>query len=300
LATLREFCPRSIDGYAKANRQKPSSIANRQSILRLYLIPALGDKPLDEIGTEDVQQLKTTLGVKSPKKVNNVLTVLNTLLRTVADWGVIGSVACTIRLVRVTEAKAAFHDFDACKRLVEAARRSDQNTLLAVLLGGEAGLSYGEIMALEWPDVDLVSRRLCVERSEWKGLVTATKGGRIRHVPLTLRLETALRDARHLRGRRVLCDERGSPLSQKEVQGLVRRVAERAGGAVRSSHPAAHVLFALGYARCSGEGDSGTGWASGPVDPPALHAPEPGSVGFRDPVARQPWRNRGAAGTGTT
>ena len=40
--------------------------------------------------------------------------------------------------------------------------------------------------------------RLSVARSEWKGLVTATKGGRTRHVPLTGRLEAALRQARHL------------------------------------------------------------------------------------------------------
>jgi len=40
-------------------------------------------------------------------------------------------------------------------------------------------------MALEWQDVDLDKRQLCVERSDWKGHVTVPKGGRLRHVPLT-------------------------------------------------------------------------------------------------------------------
>ena len=74
-----------------------------------------------------------------------------------------------------------------------------------MLLGGEAGLRCGEMMALEWSDVDFVKRQVCVQRSDWKGHVTATKGGRLRYIPLRLRLAAALREHRHLRGARVLC-----------------------------------------------------------------------------------------------
>jgi hypothetical protein len=51
----------------------------------------------------------------------------------------------------------------------------------------------GEMMALEWADVNLAKRQLTVARSEWKGHVTATKGGRVRHLPLTTRLTDALK-----------------------------------------------------------------------------------------------------------
>src|SRR4029450_10853923 len=67
-----------------------------------------------------------------------------------------------------------------------------------------------------------------VERSDWKGHVTATKGGRVRHVPMTIRLVTALREHRHLRAARVLCQGDGSPLTQKIVQNHVSRSARRA------------------------------------------------------------------------
>ena len=53
----------------------------------------------------------------------------------------------------------------------------------ALCRGGEAGLRCGEIMALDWGDVDLGKRQLCVQRSDWKGHVTATKGGRLRYGP---------------------------------------------------------------------------------------------------------------------
>lgn len=80
------------------------------------------------------------------------------------------------------------------------------------MLGGEAGLRCGEMMALEWRDGDLAKRQICVQHSEWKGHVTAPKGGRLRYVPLTVRLATALREHRHLRSARVLCRNNG-PLS---------------------------------------------------------------------------------------
>jgi site-specific recombinase XerD len=84
------------------------------------------------------------------------------------------------------------------------------------------------MMALEWSDVDLTKRQLCIQRSDWKGHVTAPKGGRLRYVPLTVRLLSALRDHRHLRGARVLCQKDGAALTQKIVQDHVRRAARRA------------------------------------------------------------------------
>jgi Phage integrase, N-terminal SAM-like domain len=74
--TLQEFAPRFVDGHSRANRQKPSGIASKTSILRLYLIPEFGRRRLDAIKSEDVQRLKAQLEVKSPKTVNNILAVL--------------------------------------------------------------------------------------------------------------------------------------------------------------------------------------------------------------------------------
>lgn len=234
--TLREFAPRFIDGYAKANRLKPSGVAGKKSILSVHLIPLLGDKRLDAIQTEDVQRLKSALGERSPKTVNNILTTLSVMLRTAVEWDLIERVPCVIKLLRTPKNQASFHDFEEYERIIEATRSSLQDYLV-VLLGGEAGLRCGEIMALEWSDVDLNKRQLCVARSEWKGHVTSPKGGRLRYVPLTKRLTEALKDARHLRGPRVLCEKDGQPLTQKVVQVMMRRAARKA-----NVKPGVHIL----------------------------------------------------------
>lgn len=49
--------------------------------------------------------------------------------------------------------------------------------------------------------------------------------GRLRYVPMTVRLAAALRDHRHLRNRCVLCQKNGRPLTQKIVRNCVRRAA---------------------------------------------------------------------------
>jgi integrase len=233
-----EFWPRFLDGHARANRQKPSGIATKEILGRVHLLPILGARRVDGITTEDVQRLKTRLREKAAKTVNNVLSVLSVVLKKAVEWQVIERMPCSIKLLHIPKPAASFHDFAEYERLVEAARAIDRTTLVIVLLGGEAGLRCGEIMALTWNDVDLRKRQLCVQHSDWKGYVTTTKGGRLRHVPLTRRLAAELQAHRHLRSERVLCRPDGAALTQKMVRNHVRRAARRA----QVVHVGVHVL----------------------------------------------------------
>jgi integrase len=156
--------------------------------------------------------------------------------RTAFPWSVfnerqqdiIDRMPCTIRLLRTPNPSPRFHDFDQYERLVEVADAIDRETRLVVLLGGEAGLRCGEMIALEWIDVDLAKRQLCVQRSDWNGQVTTPKGGRLRYVPLTTRLTSTLREHRHLRSARVLCQSDGTAFTRQQVQYRIKRAARRA------------------------------------------------------------------------
>src|SRR5439155_25571293 len=103
------------------------------------------------------------------------LTLLMVLLKEAVEWNVVDRTACTVRLLPIPRSSAGFYGFGEYERLVDAALADDRSAYLVVLLGGEAGLRCGEMMALEWSDVDLAKRQLRVERSDWKGHVIATK-----------------------------------------------------------------------------------------------------------------------------
>jgi integrase len=194
----------------------------------MQLIREIGTRTPDTISNEQVQRLKLSLHDKSPKTVNNVLSVLNVLLKQALEWGVLDKMPCSIRLVRVPRTDAAFHDFDDYECLLKAAQTIDSRSYLIALLGGEAGLGASEIVALEWADVDLERRQILVRHSDWCGELTVPKNGRIRFVGMTERLAAAIRQQRHLRGRRVLCKDDGKPITRQGAWSRVRYAAQRA------------------------------------------------------------------------
>ena len=193
----------------------------------MHLIPAIGSRRLEQITNEQVQRLKVNLRDKSPKTVKTCC-VLNALSKQAVESGVLDKPPCSIRLVRVARTDAAYHDFDAYERLLKAAQTIDPRSYVIALLGGEAGLRAGEIVALEWADVDLERRQIRVRHSDWCGELTARKNGRIRFVGMSERLAMALRQLRHLRSRRVLCKDDGTPLTRQGAWSRVRYAARRA------------------------------------------------------------------------
>jgi integrase len=229
IPTLREFGPRFVENYARANRQKASTIAGKESILKAHLYPRLGDKRLDAIGDEDVQALKSSLAKRSRKTVNNVLAVLGKLLKVAVKWKVICNLPCTVELMKVSNVVVKFYEFGQYKRLVEAADRYDVRSLTVILLGGDAGLRMGEILALRWCDVDFRRKQIAVQQAVWQGVVDVPKSGHGRVVPMTDALLAALQRARHLRGERVLYRDNGTPIVHATVRAWLEACERRAG-----------------------------------------------------------------------
>ena len=210
--------------------------------MKWHILPALGDRRLDAVTNEQVQKLKLAMANLAPKTVNNVLTVLNTLLKKAVEWGEIDRSPCIIKLLPKPKKTMGFLDFDEYERLLIVAEKRSAEAYLMVLLGGEAGLRLGEIVALEWGDVDLQARRLTIERSEWCGHVTVPKGGRSRRLPMTLRLTNALKACRHLRSPQVLCLSDGRPISRDRVIKSIRGCQRAAGLRQAGVHMLRHTF----------------------------------------------------------
>jgi integrase len=226
--TLSEFQDRFIEEYCEANKHKPSGIDSKRSIFKNYLLPLFASRRLDTFSASDEDKLKKHLMKFTPATYNNAATVLNSVLKAAARWKVTRDIPHRFLLLKRQKARPRFYDFDQYQWLVEAAEKIDPRIHLLVLIGGDAGLRRGEIIALEWVHVDLRRGLLTVEQSEWKGKVTETKGRKYRVVPMTTRLRDALTAHRHLRGPRVLYTDEGETVTAKVLQNWVAKAQRRA------------------------------------------------------------------------
>jgi integrase len=177
---------------------KASERASKRSIFTQHLVPHFGEMLLDEIGPRQIAAYKAEKlepsdgsGGLKPKTINNHLTVLGKSLALAVEWGKL-RVAPRVGFLRMAEPVIDFLTFDEAPLLLGSADPGPWRTM--ILLGLRAGLRQGEILALEWPDVDLARGVLHVRRRIWEGDIDIPKGGKGRHVPLSDELRAALRE----------------------------------------------------------------------------------------------------------
>lgn len=253
VVTLAKFWPDFLDGHSRANKQKPSGIESKEYHFRQFLEPVLGALPLDQITSHKVAELKrymtTQLGGKPTHKskqgkasstINNCLSTLSKCLKCAVEWNLLEAMPCKIPRLRKALLAPRFYDFEPYEQLVEAARALDPRVHLIVLLGGDAGLRRGEILALEQARCDTRNGRLLVELNQVGAHVHETKGMECRAVPMTARLAEAIKAHRHLRGPRLLyCDE-GKPITARTLRTWLAD-AQRAAGLPKASGEV-HIL----------------------------------------------------------
>lgn len=189
-----DFCAEWYEKYVLA-RNRPYTQREKQAALKHHLVPAFGPLHLDEITTERIDEFtasKARAGY-APKSINNFLTILRCCLVTANEWRRL-AVVPRVRWVRVPEQPYKSLTEEQLERVIAAADPGFWHTL--ILFVADTGVRFHEAAALHWQDVDLASitpsAHIC--RGAAMGIIGPTKTGRSRIVPLTARVQRALRD----------------------------------------------------------------------------------------------------------
>jgi integrase len=112
-----------------------------------------------------------------------------------------------------------------------------------VVLALHTGLRIGELRALRWDDVDLVSGKLHVRRSVYRAdSIGPPKSGQAREVPLNSVALRVLRGHRHLRGPLVFCRADGAFLGETEPYEPLAGFCRRAGLRTVAFHTLRHTF----------------------------------------------------------
>ncbi len=214
------FAERWMEQYVIANHLRDSTAANYRQDLDAHLLPILGDLRLDQIDAASVQRLKAArAGRLAASTINKVLGRLKAILRSAIEWNILKSMP-RIKLLKEPKLEKPHYKQPDDERLLAAAREADLKVYTVVLLGDDAGMRHGEILALHKGDIrfdDGPSGAIVVSKSSYNGKITATKGNRSRRVPLTPRLRKALLEfLPTVKGEVVIVSQRGEPIRSSQ------------------------------------------------------------------------------------
>ena len=174
IATLAEFAERWVETVL--SQHKPSSQRAAQSHLRRHILPQLGGARLDAVGKEAQQVFVTRLsGTVCRKTARNVMDTLSAILQKAKQWGYVCECVDFRALEFAEDAVSREPRFFTAKQVqqIVATAREPSKTMFSVL--AMTGMRAGEMLGLQWGDVDFARGCIYIRRSAWYGHLQTTK-----------------------------------------------------------------------------------------------------------------------------
>lgn len=247
-----------IDIRANRKNLAPSTVSGYRSILRKHIEPLIGDVALTELASEHVSLCISSVLAKGYERAAQLVYVLLSASMTYAvEKGVLPASP-------VSRDDKPFHhpEFTGWWNADEVARfvaaNADDPFLPAWLLALACGLRRGELLGLQWRDIDQSQMVLRVRRQRIlvDGVIyerpPKSKAG-IRDIPLTAELLDALTEHRRRQmqagaSKYILADGNGAPVSARMIDLRHRAAIARAGVHYIPLHGLRHTMASLGAA----------------------------------------------------
>lgn len=162
------------ESYCKPN-VRPGTQSNYEGYIRWYLRPKLGSIPLNKLTVSDIQQMCTWMmtearidqkngnGGLSDSQVRNCYSLCERILEKAVSVNLIArnpAKGCKLPPIRRNEMKILSRE-DMQKVLIQA---KEENYYELFLLEFATGLRLGELMALQWDDVNLTTGELRINK----------------------------------------------------------------------------------------------------------------------------------------
>ncbi len=171
---LKEWLPKWLENYIKPSA-KEKTIFYYTIIIEKHLVPHLGEYELDELSPLIIQQFVTEIMQSgnlitgeglSANTVNSIITVLQNALRQAFQLGFLSEYT-TDKVKRPKPKERNVECFTSAEqKQIEKAVLGDRRVkMFGVILCLYTGLRIGELLALEWTDIDFSKGELSVNKS---------------------------------------------------------------------------------------------------------------------------------------
>ncbi len=246
MPTVKEYLTKWQETYAKPNC-KPSTYRGYARAIEQVLIPQFGHVPLNELEREHIRTLIADLTQqgKARNTIENNLVPLKAVYYQAMEDGLVTTNPAA-RLGRIFRRKKdrragiAPLDREEVHHLLNTVNETLPYVYPLILCALRTGLRQGELIGLQWGDLDFHGGFCEVRRGVVLGQETTPKSHKIRRVDLSQQLQATLKSVKELRqleamaeGRElapwVFLDKRGNRWKERHLRRVWVRCLDTAG-----------------------------------------------------------------------
>lgn len=190
-ATFADAAAEYLRYIAEDRGRKPTTLEDYRSIIDVHLLPAFGERRLEDISPVMIENWQAQLARReyrgrllTPRTRNKVLVVLHGIFQRARKvWGLpLNPVAQVERHPERNSGDIEVYSPEEVHALVRAA--ADERDAAVYLTAAFTGLRMGELRALRWREVDFSRSVVRARASYAAGYVSTPKSGKVRSVPL--------------------------------------------------------------------------------------------------------------------
>ena len=165
--TFAQLCDRWI--MLAQTDLSPVTVRNYENLLKNHILPALGDLPLKNINTVDIDNLYCELQKRkhlTPSTIRHVHSVVRRAFRQATTWGWIPiNPAMNATQPRFVKPDLSPPDPGQVEDILRAANNRNMELGHILHLATTTGARRGELCALRWNNVDLIKGTIFIERA---------------------------------------------------------------------------------------------------------------------------------------
>lgn len=156
--TLQAFFEQDYFPIAKADKKTKTAL-REEGLFRLWIDPAIGSMPMRDISPFDLERLKKHMAQsgQSPRSIEYALAVIRQIFNTATRLGKFAgeNPATKVKFPKPDNARTRFLTRQEAEALLSALRAKSADAHDIALIALYCGLRQGEILSLQWQDVDL-------------------------------------------------------------------------------------------------------------------------------------------------
>jgi integrase len=166
--TVAQYLEGWLDDTAQ-HRLRPRTFVRYRQLVRSHALPVLGKVPLQKLTPQQLSHLygKKLAGGLSPRSVQFLHAVLHGALKQATLWGlIVRNPADAVKAPRPQRHQMQTLDHEQTQRLMATVEGDPLEALYVLAL--MVGMRQGELLGLQWADLDVPSSRIQVRHSlQW-------------------------------------------------------------------------------------------------------------------------------------